>query len=51
MLDGRVNLVEIDLLRAGSWVLAVQQSLVPKAYREPYRICVVRADQQMSTFA
>jgi len=46
MLEGRVNLVEIDLLRSGSWVLAAQKSVVPRAYREPYRICVVRADQQ-----
>lgn len=46
MIQGHVNLVEIDLLRAGSWVLAVQRSLVPKAYREPYRICVVRASRR-----
>lgn len=46
MLEGRVNLVEIDLLRTGSWVLAVQKTSAPNAYREPYRISVVRADQQ-----
>ena len=45
MLDGGVNLVEIDLLRAGAWVLAVEPGFVPKAYREPYRICVVRAER------
>ena len=45
MIEGEVNLVEIDLLRGGSWVLAVQRSLVPKVYREPYRISVVRADR------
>ncbi|MBC8869248.1 MAG: DUF4058 family protein [Planctomycetes bacterium] len=46
MLDGRVNLVEIDLLRSGAWVLAVQKTAAPRAYRQPYRISVVRADQQ-----
>jgi len=46
MLDGRVNMVEIDLLRSGAWVLAVQKTSVPRAYRAPYRISVVRADQQ-----
>lgn len=46
MLDGGVNLVEIDLLRTGSWAMAVQKSVVPRTYRESYRICVVRADQQ-----
>jgi hypothetical protein len=46
MLAGRVNLVEIDLLRSGAWVLAVQRTAVPRAYRQPYRVSVVRADQQ-----
>ena len=46
MLAGGVNLVEIDLLRAGAWVLAVPKGAVPKPYREPYRINVVRADRQ-----
>ena len=46
MLEGRVNLVEIDLLRSGAWVLAVQRTKVPRAYRQPYRISVVRADRQ-----
>jgi hypothetical protein len=46
MLAGGVNLVEIDLLRTGSWVLAVAKSSVPKECREPYRICVVRGDRQ-----
>ncbi len=45
MLDGGVNLVEIDLLRAGRWVLAVERGILPNAYREPYRICVVRAER------
>lgn len=46
MLEGGVNLVEIDLLRGGAWVLAVQKTSAPRAYRQPYRISVVRADQQ-----
>src|SRR5712691_11835927 len=37
-----VNLVEIDLLRAGPWVLAVRESLVPASHRVPYRVCVYR---------
>lgn len=45
MIRGGVNLVEIDLLRAGPWVLAVQRNHLPRVYREPYRINVVRADQ------
>jgi hypothetical protein len=46
MLAGRVNLVEIDLLRAGKWVLAVPKGFVPKRGREPYRISVVRATRR-----
>lgn len=36
---GAVNLVEIDLLRSGPWVLSVPEHLVPA----PYRVCVYRA--------
>jgi hypothetical protein len=46
LLAGGVNLVEIDLLRCGGWVLAVPKGAVPKRYREPYRINVVRGDRQ-----
>ena len=45
MLAGGVNLVEIDLLRAGSWIVAVPKIAVPKECREPYRICVVRGSR------
>lgn len=38
-----VNLVEIDLLRAGGWAMSVSRSEVPMSYQQPYRICVVRA--------
>lgn len=45
LLAGGVNLVEIDLVREGAWVLAVRPMVVPKRYRRPYRVCVVRADR------
>jgi hypothetical protein len=38
-----VNLVEIDLLRAGPWVLCVPEYCVPASYRTTYRVCVFRA--------
>lgn len=43
LLEGGVNLVEIDLLRAGAWTIAAQPEVVRRDYRGPYRICVVRA--------
>jgi hypothetical protein len=43
ILEGGANLVEIDLLRGGRWVLAVASRRVRKTHRGPYRICVVRA--------
>jgi hypothetical protein len=36
------NLVEIDLVRAGPYVLWAPESVVPDDYRRPYRICVTR---------
>jgi hypothetical protein len=42
-LDAGVNLVEIDLLREGDFVLAVPEEPIPTAYRTPYKICVRRA--------
>jgi hypothetical protein len=42
-MDGNINLVEIDLLREGPWVLAVPEALVPQATRTAYRVCVFRA--------
>jgi hypothetical protein len=38
-----VNLVEIDLLREGVYVLTAPPANVPEAYLRPYRICVFRA--------
>lgn len=43
MLAGGVNLVEIDLLREGLYVMAVPARAVPRTHLAPYRICVVRA--------
>jgi hypothetical protein len=44
LLDARVNLVEIDFLRTGSWVIAATESRAPDNCRTPYRISVVRAN-------
>ena len=41
--DGQVNLVEIDLLRAGDRVLAIGASRIPASHRTLYQICVYRA--------
>jgi hypothetical protein len=41
--EGGVNLVEIDLLRAGGWVLSAPEHLVPASHRTTYRVCVYRA--------
>jgi len=44
-LQGGVNLVEIDLLRAGSFVLALNASDIPKKKGAVYRACVSRGRQ------
>jgi len=41
-LDAGINLVEIDLVREGDFVLAAPQARIPPAYRTPYLICVRR---------
>lgn len=41
--EANVNLVEIDLLRAGRGALVVSDSLIPDNLRTPYRVCVWRA--------
>ncbi|MEJ7590093.1 MAG: DUF4058 family protein, partial [Planctomycetaceae bacterium] len=43
-IDAEVNLVEIDLLREGTWVLAAEQEIYPERLKSPYRVCVVRAE-------
>lgn len=40
--EARVSLVEIDLLRAGDWVVQVPRALVRESHLKPYRICVHR---------
>src|SRR5438309_2218411 len=41
-LSESVNLVEIDLIRSGPWVLSVPEAKVPENLRRTYRICVAR---------
>jgi hypothetical protein len=43
--EGGANLVEIDLLRAGKYVLLAPQGLVPPNFQRPYRACVYRASR------
>src|SRR5262249_11857877 len=42
LIEGQVSLVEIDLLRAGRWVMSVAQRRIPRAHRTPYRVVVRR---------
>jgi hypothetical protein len=43
--QARVNLVEIDLLREGPYVLSAPAHLVPLPYLVPYRVCVFRGSR------
>lgn len=45
LLEARVNMVEIDLLRSGGWVLSMPESSVAPSQRTPYIVCVFRATQ------
>lgn len=45
-IEGFVNLVEIDFVRAGEPIFAVAESVVPWDHRTPYRVCVRRAVRQ-----
>ena len=47
---GGVNLVEIDLLRAGRWVLSAPEELVEDSHRTPYKVCVFRPKGQLWQF-
>lgn len=47
LLEAGVNLVEIDLLRAGGWVMATARDLYPESLRHPYRVGVARAENVM----
>jgi hypothetical protein len=44
-LDAGVNLVEIDLIREGEFVMAAPKDHIPRDYRTPYLVCIRRADQ------
>ncbi len=44
LLAGGVNLVEVDLIRQGSWVLSVREPSIRQSWSYPYRVCVVRAE-------
>jgi hypothetical protein len=46
--EGRVNLVEIDLLRGGPWVLSIPQQSIPPSHRTTYRVCVYRPHSKES---
>jgi hypothetical protein len=41
--DAKVNLVEIDLIRAGNFVLAIPENRLPSVCRAPYMVCIRRA--------
>jgi len=43
LISAGVNLVEVDCLRAGGWVMAAQKDGYPLHMQGPYRISVVRA--------
>jgi hypothetical protein len=44
-MDSWINLVEIDLIRAGEYALAVPQEDIPPGKRATYMVCVWRAAQ------
>lgn len=41
---GGANIVEIDLLRVGSWTLSAPERRVPSNPRAPYHVCIQRND-------
>ncbi len=43
LIEASINVVEIDLLRRGEWVIAADEVDYPVHCRGPYRICVTRA--------
>jgi hypothetical protein len=42
LLQGSVNLVEIDLLGQGDWAMTVPKTEVPESHAYPYRVVVIR---------
>jgi len=47
LIDAGVNLVEIDLLRAGAWILAVPIGAIEAKVRTPYRVAVRRGSRRL----
>jgi hypothetical protein len=41
----KVNIVEVDLLRGGEWILMAPQALIPPSHRTAYQVCTWRAVQ------
>jgi hypothetical protein len=46
ILAGGAHLIEIDLLRAGPYTLAVPEDALPSEYTVPYRVAVVRCGER-----
>ena len=44
-IQGMVNLVEIDLLRCGEFVMAMPEEEWPKIHQSPYKICIRRVSR------
>ncbi len=44
-IQGMVNLVEIDLLRCGEFVLAMPEEEWPRQHQAPYKICIRRVQR------
>jgi hypothetical protein len=47
LLEAGVNLVEIDLVRAGGWAVSVPEGLMPQAAAYPFRFCVIRGHDSL----
>jgi len=45
LIDGGVNLVEIDLIRQGAYLMAVPRSIIPRDYLGQYGVCVTRGGE------
>ncbi len=43
LFEGGISLVEVDLLRAGPYVLQLPWGQYPESHRTPYKVCVHRA--------
>lgn len=45
-LESHVNLVEVDLVRQGEFILAFPENKIPSDWRTEYQICIRRANNQ-----